>query len=153
MPASPFSPSVLHRAQGVAGLLLLLTLGLPWLRREAGDEVEWVPGWRLPAGSDLPGGDLVPTFLAVLVLLAVAVVTTSAVVSWWRRSVGAALLAGIASLVTVFLVVGASAPRALGQTGVEQQVAPGLMLAVFLCAVVLIACLALLATFTPRRGD
>ena len=152
MPSSALAPSRLHRIQGVAGLLLLLTLALPWLRRESGDRVETVPGWRLPGGSDLPGGDLVPTFLAVLVLLAVGVVAVSALVSWWRRSVGAALLAGLAALMTIFLTVGASAPRGLGQTGVVQEVHLGLMAAVFLCAVVLVSCLALLKSFTPPRN-
>lgn len=125
-------------------MLLLLTLALPWLRRESGDDVEWVAGWQLPGGSDIPGGDLVPTYLAVLVLLAVAVVGASALVSWWRRSMGAALLAGLSALVTIFLSVGASAPRALSQSGVTQEVHLGLMAAVFLCAVILVCCLGLL---------
>ncbi len=151
MPSSALAPSRLHRIQGVAGVLLLLTLALPWLRRDSGDEVEWVAGWQLPGGSDIPGGDLVPTYLAVLVLLAVAVVVASAVTSWWRRSMGAALLAGISALGTIFLTVGASAPRAVGQSGVAQEVHLGLMAAVFLCAVVLVCCLALLKNVPPPR--
>lgn len=151
MPASSLSSSRLHRVQGVAGLLLLLTLPLPWLRREAGGEVEWVPGWWLASGSDLTEQDLVPGFLAVTVLIAVLVVVGSAAVSWWRRSVGAALLAGVSALGSIFVMVGASAPRGLGDAGLVQTVAPGLMLAVFLCGAVLVACLALLTTVSPPR--
>ncbi|MBE7324572.1 hypothetical protein IEQ44_07900 [Nocardioides sp. Y6] len=141
--------SSLHRIQGVAGLLLLLTLPLPWLRRTAGDAEAWVPGWWLASGDAEVGDSPIPTFLAVLVLALVLAVAVTAALSWWRRSVGAAVSAGGLSLAAVFVMVGAASPRELAASGVDQSVAPGLMLAVFLCGTVLVSCLALLATVTP----
>lgn len=144
-------PSSLHRVQGVAGLLLLLTLPLPWLRREVGGDVDWVQGWWLASDGDLAGGSPIPTFLAVLVLLLVVAVGLVAALSWVRRSVGAAVAAGGLSLATVFVVVGAASPREMAASGADQSVAPGMILAVFLCGVVLVSCLALLAAVGPGR--
>lgn len=143
--------SSLHRIQGVAGLLLLLTLPLPWLRREAGDAEAWVPGWWLASGDAVVGDSPIPTYLAVLVLVLVLAVAGAAVRSWWRRSVGAAVAAGGFSLAAVFVMVGAASPRELAASGVDQSVAPGLIGAVFLCGVVLVSCLALLASIGPGR--
>lgn len=149
------SPSRLHRFQGVAGMLLLLTLALPWLRRtsEVGDSSEWVYGFALAAESDLGDGRPIPYVLAVLVVVAVLVVGVTAMFSWWRRSMGAAMLAGLSGLVTTFLVVGVSSRgRGLDSEVVAQQIAPGLVLAVLLCAAVVVSCLALMTTVTPPRG-
>lgn len=148
------SPSRLHRFQGVAGVLLLMTLALPWLRRtsEQDDTSEWVYGFALAAESSLGEGRPIPFVLAVLVVVTVLVAGLTAVLSWWRRSMGAAMLAGLFALVTIFVVVGVSSRgRGLDSDVVAQQIAPGLVLAVMLCGAVVVSCLALMTTVTPPR--
>ncbi|QCX26181.1 hypothetical protein [Nocardioides jishulii] len=144
------SPALLHRVQGIAGLLLLPTLLLPWLRRTGGGETEWVPGYALAREPRVVGVDAVPTFLAVIAVLALVVVAVSAAWGWWRRSLGASMLAGLAALFAVFDVVAVSAGRhRLDVADAGQSAGPGLMVTVFLLAVVVLTVLALLVRLKP----
>ncbi|GGD09741.1 hypothetical protein [Nocardioides daphniae] len=146
------SPALLHRVQGIAGLLLLPTLLLPWLRRTGGGEVEWVPGYALAREPRVAGVDGVPLLLAVLVVVALTVVTLSAAWAWWRRSLNASMLAGLAALFGIFdVVASASTRRQLDVADASHSAGPGLMLAVLLLAVVVVTVLALLVRVKPAH--